>query len=101
MYKRKCGLSVQVQLYTVSVQVPPCANLENPDPEICSGLQMVMGQAHRSGLGPSQAFMDSVLIFVVLDYIYICREAERKEGRSVLKNSFGFGGTNVSLLFRA
>ena len=54
--------------------VPPCANLENADPDCSTGLNLVQGSPH----------------------------AEKDQGlRIVLKNSFGFGGTNVSLVFRS
>merc|ERR1712192_331358 len=55
--------------------VPPCANLENTDPDCSTGLNLVQGSPH----------------------------IEKDQGglRIVLKNSFGFGGTNVSLVFRS
>jgi len=54
--------------------VPPCANLEEADPECSYGLKIVQG-------GPY---------------------TEKDQGpRIVLKNSFGFGGTNVSLVFQS
>jgi 3-oxoacyl-[acyl-carrier-protein] synthase II len=55
--------------------VPPCANLDTPDPELAEGLHLVTGAAHT--------------------------ELAVEANRIVLKNSFGFGGTNVSLVFRA
>ena len=54
--------------------VPPTANLGAPDPACAEGLTLVRGEAHV--------------------------EQEVRD-RIVLKNSFGFGGTNVSLVFRA
>ncbi len=48
-------------------EVPPTANLENPDPEC--------------------------------DLDYVPEKSRQKEIRAALSNSFGFGGTNVSLAF--
>ena len=54
--------------------VPPCANLKEADPDCSSGLNLVQGCPYR--------------------------ENDQRQ-RIVLKNSFGFGGTNVSLVFRS
>jgi len=54
--------------------VPPCANLEEADPDCSRGLNLVQGGPYR--------------------------EKDQAQ-RIVLKNSFGFGGTNVSLVFQS
>ena len=71
----KCFAFVGYDFYSVFQGiVPPCANLEEADPECSNGLKIVQG-------GPY---------------------TEKDQGpRIVLKNSFGFGGTNVSLVFQS
>ena len=54
--------------------VPPCANMEEADPDCSRGLNLVQGGPYR--------------------------EKDQAQ-RIVLKNSFGFGGTNVSLVFQS
>lgn len=69
--------SVFSVLSVVHNLVPPCTNLELPDKEVVEGLRLVVGEATT--------------------------QQQRQPGsrRTLLKNSFGFGGTNVSLVFRS
>ena len=55
--------------------MPPCANLEEADSDCSSGLNLVQGSPYR--------------------------DKDQKSQRIVLKNSFGFGGTNASLVFKS
>jgi len=66
--------SVFSVLSLVEGVVPPCTNLESVDPDCCNGLTLVQGDLYKE---------------------------KSTSPRIVLKNSFGFGGTNVSLIFRS
>ena len=71
----KCFAITDCDLYSASQGiVPPCANLEEADPDCSSGLNLVQGGPYRE---------------------------KDQARRIVLKNSFGFGGTNVSLVFQS
>ncbi|RAI57712.1 beta-ketoacyl-ACP synthase II [Roseicella frigidaeris] len=55
--------------------------------------------ALRDGIAPPTLNLDAPSRRTVIDRV--ARTAQRRPIRAVLSNSFGFGGTNASLLFRA